>query len=419
MDLGGHADGELLQRALDGEPVTDPGILELVAVVHAVTALDQTALAPRAEFVSGLRARLLADDATTVLPLPLPDAGDDGADDLTSGDRAAERDLSGGGADTGGTVSVLRVAARPLKHLAAAAASILVIGGVLGAVSRSAAPGDALYGIKQVLDRVAVQLADSRHDEGLTYLARARQHIDEAHDLLDRGTASPVDIDTALDAASDSTRRAQNILMDVYRTEQRADALTELSDFYAPAVPQVEAMRDRVPVASRPAWQRLRDVLGRGQLATLRELASCSVCGERASAARAALAALASASHPGAGPTAPGALPTLPGGAAPGASVPQGAPTTTTPQEPGLPLPGVGVTGGVTVPGGTVQLPGVSVTSIQVGAGGGGVTLPGSTVNLPSVGITNTGIRGGGVTLPGATVSLPNASFGEPTDPLP
>ena len=68
MDLGANADGELLQRALDGERISDPGILELVAVLHAVQSVDQAGLAPRAEFVTDLRARLLADDATTVVP---------------------------------------------------------------------------------------------------------------------------------------------------------------------------------------------------------------------------------------------------------------------------------------------------------------------------------------------------------------
>jgi len=66
MDLGANADGELLQRALEGEQVSDPGILELVAVLHAVQAVDQAGLAPRAEFVSDLRARLLVDGATDV-----------------------------------------------------------------------------------------------------------------------------------------------------------------------------------------------------------------------------------------------------------------------------------------------------------------------------------------------------------------
>jgi hypothetical protein len=415
MDLGANADGELLQRALEGEAVSEPGILELVAVLHAVQAVDRAGLAPRAEFVSDLRARLLADDATAVVPLaPLAPGEPGGADG------------AGDGPGEGGTVSILRVAARPLKFIAAAAASILVIGGALGFASRSAVPGDALYGVKQLLDRAAVQLAGSRYDEGVTYLAQAQEHIADARDLIDGGSPSTHDLDTAYDAATDATGRAQTILMEVYRTEQRADALTELADFYTRAIPQVDAMRPRVPEGSLASWQRLRDLLGAGQVATLRELAACGVCGDRATAARQALARLPGAvrpSSPVSGTSAPGTVPSRPGAT----TTPRS--TSSAPRPPvvsatvpgGVSVPGITVTGGVTLPGGTINLPGVGVTSSSVAVGGGGVTLPGATVSLPGVGVTSStiGVGGGGVTLPGATIPLPSVTLGVPTVPLP
>src|SRR6476646_4468274 len=307
MDLGANADGELLQRALDGEHVSEPGILELVAVLHAVQAVDQAGLAPRAEFVSDLRARLLADEPAAAAPVrPVAPGADEPDADEPDGPRPP------------GTVSVLRVAAGPLKLVAAGAASILVIGGALGFASRSAVPGDALYGVKQLLDRAAVQLAGSRYDEGLTYLAQAQEHIAEARELLDGGAPSTHDLDAAYDAATDATSRAQTILLEVYRTEHRTEALTELSDFYARAIPQVDAMRPRVPAASLPAWQRLRDLLRAGDVATLRELAACGACGERATAARQTLASLTGTARPGSSgsgtPAPPGALPSQPGG---------------------------------------------------------------------------------------------------------
>ncbi|KRB43709.1 DUF5667 domain-containing protein [Terrabacter sp. Root181] len=426
MDLGANADGELLQRALDGEQVSEPGILELVAVLHAVQSVDQAGLAPRAEFVSDLRARLLADDATAVVPavplVPLDGEAGGPTDPTPSAD---ERATEGDGRDAGGTVSVLRVAAGPLKFIAAAAASILVIGGALGFASRSAVPGDALYGVKELLDRAAVQLAGSRYDEGLTYLDQAQEHIADARDLIDRGAPSTHDLDTAYDAATDATGRAQTILMEVYRTEQRADALTELADFYTRAIPQVDAMRPRVPAGSLASWQRLRDLLGAGQVATLKELAACGVCGDRSAQARQILARLPGAvrpSSPVSGTSAPGSTP-----AGPGATT--GRPAGSAPRPPvvsatlagGLPAPGVTVTGGVTLPGGTINLPGVRATSSSVGVGGGGVTLPGATVSLPGVGITSStiGVGGGGVTVPGATVPLPSVTLGVPTVPLP
>lgn len=389
MELGANADGDLLQRALDGETVSEPGILELVAVLHAVQAVDQAGLAPRAEFVSELRARLLDDAGSAAPVVPLlpvaPDAGD------------------GFGAPAeGGTVSVLRFAARPLKLVAAAAAAVLVIGGALGFASRSAVPGDALYGVKQLLDRAAIQLAGSRYDEGLTYLAQAQEHITEARELLDAGSPSTHDLDTAYDSATDATGRAQTILMEVYRTQQRADALTELSDFYTRAIPQVDAMRPRVPAGSLPAWQRLRDLLGAGEVATLRGLAACGACGDRATAARQLLAALAGAgtpSSPGSGTSAPG---TRPSGA-----------TASSPARPGATsaggavLPGVKVTGGVAVPGGTVNLPSVGITSTSVGISGGGVTLPGVTVTVPPVVISSTSVP----QLPLPSIATPSISL--------
>ncbi|GAB3885738.1 DUF5667 domain-containing protein [Terrabacter terrigena] len=436
MDLGANADGELLQRALDGERVTDPGILELVAVLHAVQAVDQARLAPRAEFVSDLRARLLADDPRAIVPVvPLDPADGDtlsptsteleGPLESTSA-QATQRATGPEHNGSGGTVSVLRVAARPLKFLAAAAAAVLVIGGALGFASRSAVPGDALYGVKQLLDRAAVQLSGSRYEQGLTYLAQAQEHIGEARNLIDRGQPSTHDLDTAYDSASDATRRAQTILLDIYRSEGRADALSELSDFYTRAIPQVDAMRPRVPADSLPSWQRLRDLLGAGQVATLREIASCSACGDRAEQAKQLLSSIITV-RPTSGttlprPSSPAPRPSasLPRTQPPSATLPSGGlPSATLPS---LPRGGVDVTGEVTLPGGTINLPGAGVNSTSVGVGGGGVTLPGATVSLPHVGVSSTTVRvggGGGVTLPlpGATIPLPPVVITPPALP--
>ncbi|MFM6851351.1 MAG: DUF5667 domain-containing protein [Terrabacter sp.] len=436
MDLGANADGELLQRALDGERISDPGLLELVAVLHAVQSLDQAGLAPRAEFVSDLRARLLADDATTVAPIvPLIPTGNDKRDDTVDDtvddtgsdtptfETSTEGPSEAAGPTQGGTVSVLRVAARPLKFLAAAAAAVLVLGGALGFASRSAVPGDALYGVKQLLDRAAVQLAGSRYDQGLTYLAQAQEHIGEARNLIDRGDPSTLDLDTAYDSAADATRRAQTILIEVYRSDGRADALSELSDFYTRAIPQVDAMRPRVPAASLPAWQRLRDLLGAGQVATLRDLASCTVCGDRADQAKQLLSSLttirpsSAASRPST--TVPRPSASLPRPQLPSATLPGGGlPTTPRPSVP-LPGGGVSVTGGITLPGGTINLPGAGVNSTSGGLGGGGVTLPGATVSIPRVGVSSTTVKvgGGGITLPGATIPVPTVVVTPPALP--
>jgi hypothetical protein len=67
----------------------------------------------------------------------------------------------------------------------------------------------------------------------------------------------------------------------------------------------------------------------------------------------------------------------------------------------------------VTLPGATVAVPSVGVTTDGMAVDGGGVTLPGATLDLPSVGLTTGGVvvDGGGVTLPGAELPLPSVSL--------
>ncbi len=362
MDIGPGADATLLERALEGGPVADDRIGELFAVADAVRSLGQDGLAPRSEFVGSLRAALLDDQHAIAV----------GADESTPG---------GGGAREQRT-TVLHLPQRSLRLVAGIAASLVLVATLLGFASRSAVPGDVLYPVKQLLDRAAVALSGSRLDEGRTHLAQAQQHISEARDLLDRDAVDPGNLEVALTAATDSVVAADQILTDVYEQEGRPEALTELADFLTRARPQVDAMDARIPDPARPAYDRLREVLGSAEIAALQKVAACQTCGEAATRAQEALATLVASptasEAPAAAPPAPGLLPTA-----------------------------------------TVAVPGIVLTTDGVEVDGGGVTLPEATVDLPSVGVTTTAIvvDGGGITLPGATVPLPTLSVPLTTDP--
>lgn len=374
MDLGPGTDADLLQRALDGEAVDRPGVIELVTVLHAVAALDQARLAPRDEFVADLRTRLISEAH------PIADSA-----------AAASVETDAGSTEDGDSrpVSVLHVS-RPARRLAAAAAAVVLLAGGLGVVSRQAAPGDLLYPIKQVLDRAAVQLAAGRLHVGLTHVAQAEQHVSEARELIDRGDPAAEDLTVAFDAAAESTASAQSVLLEVYRGEGRPEALTEFADFVARALPQVEAMRVDVPPGAMPAWERLRSLLTHGGQEALRELASCSACGESSAANLARLELLLGS----------------PVGTTSGAGVAPSLPTV------GEGLPGITVAPPpATIGSATVGLPGAGVTTSSGSVGGGGVTLPSATVSLPTVVVSSTVVvGGGGATLPGVTVTAPTLS---------
>ena len=273
MQLGANADSALLQRALDGQEPAAPGIAGLVSVAREIEALDQRGLAPRADFVAELRQRLLDEPVGT------------------SGDAAPAVD------DTRPSPTAVVRFGRRARVLVAAAALLLVLAGGLGVLSRAAVPGDRLYPVKQLLDRVALDLRRDTVPLGLTHLAQAREHVSDAEQLLARAPEGPIgtavdtepdspdartDLSVALEAATASSSLGRSVLLDAYRLERRGDALTSLADFYAQTLPAVDALRTyRLPPMATTAWQRLHDVLEQGRDDTLRELAACTICGAR------------------------------------------------------------------------------------------------------------------------------------------
>lgn len=388
MQLGANADSALLQRALDGQEPAAPGIAGLVSVAREIEALDQRGLAPRADFVAELRQRLLDEPVGT------------------SGDAPPAVD------DTRPSPTAVVRFGRRARVLVAAAALLLVLAGGLGVLSRAAVPGDRLYPVKQLLDRVALDLRRDTVPLGLTHLAQAREHVSDAEQLLARAPEGPIgtavdtepdtDLSVALEAATASSSLGRSVLLDAYRLERRGDALTSLADFYAQTLPAVDALRTyRLPPMATTAWQRLHDVLEQGRDDTLRELAACTICGAASDEARALLARESPA------PSTTGPSATTAPGTTPSPSGDDGATA---------PLPTSGTTdadgsGTTASPGGAVRLPSVGVTSTSLSVGGGGVTLPDPlpTVSLPGAGVNTSGVTlgGGGVTLPGATVSVP------------
>ena len=373
MRLLSRRRADLFQDALEGAAPVDDEIADLVAAASRIPALAGPSCTPRPEFVDALGARLRAEALT--LPSRPP--------------RAAARPAPAG-------KPLVLVVGRGLpRALAGAAATVLIASTVVGVASRSALPGTALYPVKQLLDSAAVQLAGSDHDKGMTLLAQAQQHISEAVDLVDAGNPDPALVNEALGNAYEATLDGQRILFAVYDRDHDQQSLIATQDFAARAIPQLQALRDRVPAASVPSVDRLLALLQLGDEAAARKLAACG-------------APCASASAPATGPG-PSSLPSLPS-----VPVPKGLPTTASPHLslpsgatsiPGAPLPGGslqigGGSLGASLPGGSVSvpLPGVSV-------GGGGTSSAGISASVPGVGGASVGGSGLKVQLPGAGVS--------------
>jgi hypothetical protein len=386
------------QRALEGERVTDDELGRLLETSQRLTTVGSS-LGPRPDpaFVATLRERLAAEAAS--LPVASPSAAR-----AAAARRAASR-----------PAPAVLVVGRGLPRLVAGAtASALLVGGVVGLVSRGAVPGDTLYPVKGWLDGVAVRLADSDLDRGRTQLDQAQEHISDARDLADRASPDSADIDTALDAATESVLGGQRSLDRAWSETGNPQALLEVRDFTARALPQVDALRTEVPAASLPELGRLEALLRQTELATARRIAACGggcgavlTSGLGPSSLPSSLTAsrsLTASSTPA--PTRTGMMVTVPGAPVTGdaGGVPPG--------------PSVsGGTGGVAVGGGgsgatlstgeaTVKLPTLSAT-LPLPSATATVPLPTATVGTGGVTATVPGTTLGPVTLPGATIPIP------------
>jgi hypothetical protein len=396
------------QRALDGQPVSDAAIAELVETSrHLVDLGAAGGPSPDPAFVATLRERLMAEAATMPAPSPV-------ATKTAAARRAAGR-----------SAPVVVVVGRGLPRLVAgAAASALLVGGVVGAASRTTVPGQALYPVKGWLDGVQVRLATSDLDRGQTYLSQAQEHISDARDLAEHdGSADNVDI--ALRSAIASVRDGQRSLDTAYATTGNPQALIAMRDFTARALPQIEVLRTDVPAQSLPLVVQLEALLRQGQEVTARRIATCGpACSELTGAfgpaslpsvPTTAVSSTGSSQSPAQQSRQATKTSAKPRATSPRVTVPKGPVGTGG----GAPLPsastgagglggGVGG-GGVTAGtgGASVGLPTISATVPVVPSVTASVPLPSVTVGTGGVGATVPGSTVGPVTLPGVTITLP------------
>lgn len=392
------------QRALEGERLVDQQVDALLATSRQLVSVGATTPGPDAEFVAALRQRLMAEART----LPAPSAA---AARATSARRAATR-----------ATPVVVVVGRGLpRALAGATASALLVGGVVGVVSRSAVPGESLYPVKSWLDGVAVRLATSDYERGTTYLAQAQEHISDSRDLAARTDPDADAVDVALAAAADSVQGGQLALDRDYARTGNPQALLAQRDFTARAIPQVEALRTEVPAASLPALRRLEALLRDSQVATARRIAACGAqCGEALTTGLGPASLPSTSTSVGTATRATrsgSSSASTPATTAGGITVPD-APVTGGAGGVVAPTPGVTAgTGGVTIGGGgtgatlstggaTANLPTVTAT-LPLPSGTVSVPLPSATVGTGGVTATVPGSTLGPVTLPGATIKLP------------
>jgi len=215
---------------------------ELLAVVRDLRAIPEPA--PRAEFVSDLRLRLMAEADTALLP--------QAARPLT----AVEQRLV--------------LPARPSRRdrrLATVLGAAALIGATtsMAVAAQTALPGESLYAVKRALENAQTGFARGDAAKGEALLANARGRLDEIRDLAERGSPASVGaVESTLEAFSDQAGEASDLLLAAYDQTGDEAVITELRSFAGSSMDRLSELESSLPGSAREelvaAGERLAEI---------------------------------------------------------------------------------------------------------------------------------------------------------------
>ena len=219
-------------------------------LVELVTALRGTPLvAPRPEFVTELRAALMAEAEVALSSV-------DSRLTLPSHTRT-RRD----------------------RRFAIAAGTVALIGAgsSMAVAAQDALPGDALYPIKRVIEGAQSTLTVDEVSKGEALLANASGRLAEISALQARNSAEGIAaMPDTLDDFSDQADDAADVLLSEYARTGDRDAVTELRTFTAESMDTLVELGADLPSSARTALEHAAQVL---KQIDDRAAAACPECG--------------------------------------------------------------------------------------------------------------------------------------------
>ncbi|MDX6360816.1 MAG: hypothetical protein QOH37_3870 [Nocardioidaceae bacterium] len=221
-------------------------LLEVVGVLRSAA---DAAPAPRADYVSDLRARLMAEAATALVPtdsrLVLPQ----------------------------------RHAPRRQSRLSAAAAGLVLVGSSAGiaVAAQTSVPGDGLYPVKRGLEQVGEALSFSDASRGRDLLGQASSRLDEVDTLLASG-APDARVASTLHSFTTTAGDGADLLFQTYQRDGNDASVSSVRDFAGTEMGTLTDLARQAPPSLRPdfaaAAQLLTDIDQQARVL-------CSDCGAR------------------------------------------------------------------------------------------------------------------------------------------
>lgn len=207
-----------------GRSTVPGGLVELAELVAQLR--DLTPVAPRPEFSSALRERLMTEADTALAKL------DPAAAPLTLPARRAARDrriatVIGGAALLGATTS-------------------------MAVAAQSALPGDSLYPVKRALEDAETGLAGDAAERGQALLDNATGRLAEVNALALRGTDEGLAaVPATLVEFTDQSLEGSTILLDTFVETGDRSVITQLRDFTHDSMQELLGLDAELPDSAR------------------------------------------------------------------------------------------------------------------------------------------------------------------------
>lgn len=207
----------------------DADLLELVGALRTVPQVTA-----RPEFVADLRAQLMAEAATALVPTD--------TSKLRLPDRRPARE----------------------RRFAAVVGGIAIVGVTTGVAvaSQGALPGDSLYPIKRAIESAHTGLSVGEGSKGTTMLSNASDRLREVDALAHQDDlADELRVADTLNTFTDQATQATDLLLADYAHTGNASSIAKLRDFASASLDQLEALEPLVPASARDELIRAARVL--------------------------------------------------------------------------------------------------------------------------------------------------------------
>ncbi|MCW2735791.1 DUF5667 domain-containing protein [Nocardioides sp.] len=215
----------LLSRG-PGTPLTERDAERFAALLDVVSDLRSfPEVTPRAEFVSSLRERLMAEADTALVRQPATPARL--AMPIASGRRDRRVAVLLGGAALVGATATLAVAAQ------------------------TSLPGESLYGVKRGIESAQVRLASDDAARGRTLLAQAGTRLDELEELAAGNGGNDRLIPDTLDAFTEQSGDGVRSLLSAYEVSGAEQDVQSARDFTAESMDRLTALQYELPSSAR------------------------------------------------------------------------------------------------------------------------------------------------------------------------